>query len=152
MPVDEITKLKDGCWVYMTPLFKRSGTELLIMIIALLFGCAAPQKEVVAEEVEAVSEVPIRDLNEIVEEGKLRVMTIYSSTSYFLYRGQTMGFEYELLERFADYMDLELEIMVASDIDSLLFRLNESKVDLVAHGLTITEERIEQVSFTDYLY
>ncbi len=145
----EITIAKYRCWVYMTTLVKKRSTELLILFVVMTFGCTDPSNKVTEQE---AVEVFTRDLNKIVEEGKLRVMTIYSSTSYFLYRGRAMGFEYELLERFADHLDLELDIMVAHDIDSLLFYLNEGKVDLVAHGLTITEERKKKVSFTDYLY
>lgn len=93
-----------------------------------------------------------RSLDDIIEDGKLRALTTYSSTSYFLYRGQPMGFEYELLQRFADYLGVELEIIVSENLDSLMNELNTSKIDLVAHGLTITSERKEKVDFTDYLY
>ncbi len=129
------------------------GKHIRLLILALIIlsnGCATePQEQDIAIEDEVAFQ---KDLPSIIEDGKLTVLTIYSSTSYFLYRGQTMGFEYELLKRFADYLDLELDILVAKDIDSLLYKLNAGKVDLVAHGLTITEERKKQVSFTDYLY
>jgi membrane-bound lytic murein transglycosylase F len=93
-----------------------------------------------------------RDLAEIKNEGKLRALTTYRNTSYFLYRGEPMGFEYELLKRFAEYLGVELEIHIAHDIDSLLYRLNSDDIDIVAHGLTITSARNKKVSFTDYLY
>ena len=35
------------------------------------------------------------------DSGELVVLTLYSSTSYFIYRGQEMGFQYELSEQFA---------------------------------------------------
>ncbi len=54
-----------------------------------------------------------RDLAEIKESSVLRVVTLYSSTGYFLYRGQTMGFEFELLENLAEHLNLELQIIVA---------------------------------------
>jgi len=92
------------------------------------------------------------DLAEIKERGKLRAMTTYSATSYFLYRGEPKGYEYELLHRFAEHLDLDLEIIVSQDMDSMFNRLNEGRVDLVAHGLTITRERKNEVKFSDYLY
>lgn len=122
---------------------------LLIFSIVLLCGCTEPKQD---ERAIVEEEIVLRDIDEIRSDGKLRVLTIYSSTSYFLYRGQTMGFEYELLKRFAEFLDLELEIIVAKDIDSLFYQLNEGQVDLVAHGLTVTEQRKRQVSFTEYLY
>jgi membrane-bound lytic murein transglycosylase F len=93
-----------------------------------------------------------KDLGEIKKDGRLRALTTYSGTSYFLYRGKAMGFEYELLERFAQHLGLGLEITVTSNIDSMFSELNDGHVDLVAHGLTITAERKKQVSFTDFLY
>ncbi|MCA1758712.1 MAG: transporter substrate-binding domain-containing protein, partial [Bacteroidales bacterium] len=93
-----------------------------------------------------------KTLQKIKKEGKLTALTTYSGTSYFLYRGQAMGFEYELLQRFADHLGVELEIVVSQNIDNLLTELNEGNIDLVAHGITITSERKEEVKFTDYLY
>ena len=53
-----------------------------------------------------------RDLEDIKKDGVLRALVVYSSTSYFLYKGQTMGFEYELLKRLAEHLDLKLEIVI----------------------------------------
>ena len=93
-----------------------------------------------------------RDLTEIRPEGKLRALIVYSPTGYFIYKGQPMGYEYELLRRLAANLGLDLELRVAKDLDQMLEILQSGQVDLVAHGLAITEERKEQVSFTDYLY
>jgi membrane-bound lytic murein transglycosylase F len=93
-----------------------------------------------------------RDLSEISNHGKLKALTIYSATSYFLYRGEPMGFEYEMLERFAKHLNLELEITVSNDLDSLTDMLNSGQVDLVAHGLTVTTDRMKEMAFTDPLY
>ncbi|SFN55292.1 membrane-bound lytic murein transglycosylase F [Bizionia echini] len=83
---------------------------------------------------------------------KLKVLVVYSSTSYFLYRGKTMGFEYELLERLSDMLDMDLEVVVSENIDSLIPDLLSGKADLIAHGITITEELKKTVLFTDYIY
>ncbi|MFO7878715.1 MAG: transporter substrate-binding domain-containing protein [Bacteroidales bacterium] len=93
-----------------------------------------------------------RDLDEIKEDGKLVALTTFSNTSYFLYRGQTMGFEYELLKRYADYLDVELEIKVSHSIDSLLPKIQNGEADILAHGMTITSDRKNKVDFTDYLF
>ncbi|WP_121665979.1 MltF family protein [Mesonia aquimarina] len=93
-----------------------------------------------------------RDLEEIKEDGFLTVITIYNSTSYFLYRGKAMGFEYELVERLAKDLDLELRIKVAEDIDQLFNMLNNGEGDLIAYGLSITEPRKEVVNFTNHHY
>ena len=36
------------------------------------------------------------DLQQIRDSNELVMLTLYSSTSYFIYRGQEMGFQYEL--------------------------------------------------------
>lgn len=100
----------------------------------------------------SIPELPSRDLDQIREDGKLRALIAYSATSYFLYKGQTMGYEYELLKRLANHLELELEIRVARDLDQMLEILQKGQVDIVAHGLAITQERKDEVAFADYLY
>ena len=93
-----------------------------------------------------------KDLAAIKEDGILHAITIYSSTSYFLYKGMPMGFEYELLSRLAKELGLRLKITVAEDINDLFNMLNNGDGDLIAYGLTITEPRKELVSFTKNHY
>ncbi len=87
------------------------------------------------------------DLPQIRERGILRGITTYSATSYFIYRGRPMGYEYELLNRLADHLGLELEIVIARNLDSLFAMLRRGDGDIIAHGLTITQERKEKVAF-----
>jgi membrane-bound lytic murein transglycosylase F len=118
----------------------------LITIILLFIGCnSTRQKNIRGYGVD-------RDLPEIKEDGVLRALVVYSSTSYFLYRGQPLGFEYELLERLASYLDLELDIVISKNLSEQFEMLNKGEVDLIAHGITITNDRREEVDFTNYLY
>ncbi|QNR22613.1 MltF family protein [Croceimicrobium hydrocarbonivorans] len=93
-----------------------------------------------------------RDLAEIQADGKLKAIMVYSSTTYFLYRGEAMGYEYELLKRLAQDLGLELEIVLANNIDEVFDMLNRGEGDIIAYGLTITEDRKKLINFTDYLY
>jgi membrane-bound lytic murein transglycosylase F len=63
-----------------------------------------------------------------------------------------MGYEFELLERLAKYLDVTLEMVVVNNVNELFEKLNNGDGDIVAHGLTITSDRKEDVSFTDHLY
>lgn len=92
------------------------------------------------------------DLADIKKSGKLRALTIYSGTTYFLYKGRPMGYEFELLERLAKHLGVSLEVIVVKNVDELFQKLNNGEGDILAHGLTITSNRKEEVSFTDYLY
>lgn len=122
---------------------------IFILMLAMITGCGQRDKDKNTPPPPLQFE---RDLDDIQESGTLKVLTTYSSTSYFLYRGQTLGFEYELLKRFADYLEVDLYIIISDNIDSLFNQLNSGEVDLVAHGMTITSDRKKRVSFTDYLY
>lgn len=92
-----------------------------------------------------------RDLDEILESGELVAITAYSTTSYFIYRGAPRGYEYELLQRLADYLNVELKIEIARDMDELFEMLNEGKGDIIAHNMAITRSRSEKVDFTDQI-
>ncbi|RIV33016.1 lytic transglycosylase F [Flagellimonas lutimaris] len=126
-------------------------TTLILSLLSLIFlTCNTQNKE--HDSNEDNTNLIYRDFQEIKEDGKLRAILAYSSTSYFLYKGKPMGYEYELLERLAEHFDLELEIIVSEDLNSLLSELNKGTVDIVAYGLAITTERKKKVAFTDYLY
>jgi membrane-bound lytic murein transglycosylase F len=84
----------------------------------------------------------------IRERGRLKVVTEYNSISYFIYRGQPMGFQYEMLHELANYLDLELEVTVSNDLDKNFQDLREENVDLIAMNLTVTSERKKTVDFT----
>jgi membrane-bound lytic murein transglycosylase F len=126
---------------------RKHYIKLISFLLLLILAACSSEKKQKKDDI-----TPSRDLKEIKENGILNVVTTYSSTSYFLYRGQPMGYEYDLLKRFAKHLDVELHLQVTNDIDSMFEMLNSGKVDLIAHGLTITGKRKEQVQFSDYLY
>ncbi|HKK37858.1 MAG TPA: transporter substrate-binding domain-containing protein, partial [Cryomorphaceae bacterium] len=126
-------------------------TFVLFLSLLLMAACSVENEKGLNTDLEAESTAVI-DLEDIKSRGVLRVMTTYSATSYFLYRGVPMGYEYELMKRFADYLEVELEIVVSNNIDSMFYHLKTGEVDLLAHGLTITQARKEEVAFSDYLY
>jgi len=122
-----------------------------VAISIVLTSCFTGGKNVGQKETNTI-EIPYKDLAEIKKDGVLHAITTYSSTSYFLYKGMPMGFEYELLSRLAEDLDLELKITIAENFNDLITKLNKGEVDLIAYGLTITEPRQKQVSFTEYHY
>jgi membrane-bound lytic murein transglycosylase F len=91
-----------------------------------------------------------RDLSyeRIREEGILRVVTEYNSISYFIYRGQPLGFQFEMLQALAEHLDLELQVTVSNDLEKNFKDLEEGDVDLIAMNLTVTADRKRLVRFT----
>lgn len=84
--------------------------------------------------------VVAHDVQQIKDSGELVVLTLYSSTSYFIYRGQDMGFQYELSEQFAKSLGVKLRVKVGKNIHELIQMLQEGKGDLIAYNLPSTKK------------
>jgi membrane-bound lytic murein transglycosylase F len=95
------------------------------------------------------SKTRISDLDEIRENGKLVVITDFNSTDYFIYRGQPMGYQYELIQELADHLEIKLDVMVSNDLDNSFSLLMEGECNLIAMNLTITGERKKIIDFTE---
>lgn len=88
-------------------------------------------------------------LGGILKSGKLKAVTDFGPTSYFIYHGQPMGYQYELLNRFAYYLGVELDLKLEKDLLKSKKELLSSKTDLIAMGLTVTNERKEMFDFSE---
>lgn len=117
---------------------KKYIKELIILIL-LFFSCG--NRDSITLDTHAL-------LNEAGFPKKLRVVTDYNSTNYFVYKGQPMGFQYELLCELADYLGTELEVTVNNDLEEKFDLLNHNEIDLIAINLTVTEERSQFLDFT----
>lgn len=95
--------------------------------------------------------LPHHDLDAILADGKIRAVTNINQTSYFIYNGEPMGFHFELLKKFANHLDVELEIIARNDIDEALDLLQNGEADLLAIGLSISPDRQEMMRFTQPL-
>lgn len=93
-----------------------------------------------------------RDLNQIKERGTLTVLAPYNSTSYFIYKGEALGYEYELLQTFAKERNLALKMIVVTDRKSIYSLLNKGDGDVAAGRLVPTPDDESNVSFTRALY
>ncbi len=116
---------------------------LLTLIGLALNGCSGSD----GRNGDSASKVKT-DLEEIQERGVLRAITSYSPISYFIYRGQPLGYEYEMLKRLTDYLGVELQLVVASDFTEMIRMLNSGEGDMIAYNLTLTSDRQERVAFT----
>jgi membrane-bound lytic murein transglycosylase F len=88
------------------------------------------------------------DLDAIRKRGALRVLTRNSSTTYFLHRGEELGFEYELVREFARSLGVRLELVIPPSREALSDYLRQGKGDLIAAGLAVTPERRQEFAFT----
>ena len=89
-------------------------------------------------------ERPLRDWADIKSNRTLRVLTRNHPASYFVWRGELMGFDYDLLKQFAKENDLRLSMVVPGPDVDLAEALNAGMGDMVAASLTVTESRQQQ--------
>jgi len=66
------------------------------------------------------------------------VATLYSPTSYFIYRDEKMGYDYSLVEALAKEKGLVLDLKIATSLESALTMLDSAEVDLVAYEVPRT--------------
>jgi len=92
------------------------------------------------------------DLDSIRSRGRLIAVTDYNSTNYFIYRGEPMGFHYELLTAFADHIGVDLEMVTENQLENAFDLLNDGKADLLAIGLTVNTTRRNEILFSDPIY
>lgn len=70
----------------------------------------------------------------------LRVGTLYSPQSYFIYRQEQMGYDYDLITRLAAEKGFVVDLVVANNLASMVEMLDSGKIDLIAFEVPITAE------------
>lgn len=116
-------------------------TALISLAICLgLTGCI--------DIYENISSVDIADIK---KRGKIVALTSYGPNSYFLYKGQPMGYEYELLNKLALDMGVQLEIVIVRDLDNIPNMLNSGVGDIVAANIAVTKKKARSLEFTEHL-
>ncbi|MDF1763910.1 MAG: membrane-bound lytic murein transglycosylase MltF [Oleibacter sp.] len=75
-------------------------------------------------------------LEQLKERGSITVVTRNSPTAYYEDRNGPTGYEYELAKAFADYLGLELNLMIVTNQEEVLNALKSGKADMAAAGLS----------------
>jgi membrane-bound lytic murein transglycosylase F len=115
----------------------------LVLLAAVLTSCTSkPQPPEIIKPVSY-------DLDSIIRRGKLVAVTDFNSTDYFIYKGEPMGFNFELLKSFTDHLGLDLEIITENRLENAFSLLNNGEADLLAIGLTVNASRKKEIIFTD---
>lgn len=88
------------------------------------------------------------DLDSIMKRGKIIALTDFNSTDYFIYKGEPMGFTYEMLNAFAAHLGLDLEIVTENNPEKALEILQSGNADIIAMGLPVNS-MFEKAVFTE---
>lgn len=100
------------------------------VIIVLLISCNFKKKETKV----------IDDFEAIKEKGELTVLTLNTSASYFIYKEEAMGYDYDLAKDFCESYGLTLKVVVAENVNRMLQMLKEGKGDLIAYNIAVQNE------------
>ena len=103
------------------------GSKLLLiaLLFALISGCSEDKTR----------------LQQVIDSGELAVITLNSATTYYQGPYGSRGMEYDLVKGFADSLGVKLRIIVAANMAEALTLISEDDGDIVAAGVTVTEQR-----------
>ena len=88
-----------------------------------------------------------RDLQQIQDSGRLTVLTMYGPASYFIYRDSETGLQYETARQLAEYIGVQMDVVVARSTHELIEMLNSGEGDLIAYSLPITNSGKDSVLY-----
>lgn len=108
----------------------------MLSLLPSLFGCGGRSNTEASGETET-RQHPLPDT--------LRVATLYSPTSYFLYRDQEMGYDYNLVTQWAEEKGMVVKLTVAPSMGRLVEMLDSGEIDLAAYEIPVTAEYRQQV-------
>jgi membrane-bound lytic murein transglycosylase F len=120
---------------------------IIVVFFLLVFSCTESPKQGFYSE--PVVEI---DLQAIKSRGYINALVDNNSTSYFIYKGVPMGYEYELLQLFAKELGVGLKIKVTSGIERAIEQLNNGEGDILAFPMAVSKERKKFLTFTKAQY
>lgn len=70
----------------------------------------------------------------------LKVGTLYSPVSFFIYRGDSLGYDYDLVKQLAADRGMVIDLKVAPSMSRMIEMLDSGLIDLAAYNVPITAE------------
>ncbi|WP_351124607.1 membrane-bound lytic murein transglycosylase MltF [Shewanella sp. T24-MNA-CIBAN-0130] len=115
-------------------------TLLIILLCGILSAC----QPVDIHKVDIAAPAPKRTV--------LKVGTLYGPQIYLNSELGESGFDFEMAQRFADYLALPLKMIPYTNRKQLFAALKENKIDIIAAGIAKTPNRGQQFKLGPSLY
>jgi len=109
-----------------------AGIVSLTILFSIALNACTPQKSL---------------LEQVLSTGELRALTRNAATTFYEGPHGPTGMEYDLLQRFALYLNVKLTLITSDDLKEILDQVQDGDAHVAAAGLTITEERKQKVLF-----
>lgn len=113
---------------------KSAGWLTLLLTLIVWGACGPGRKDARTGSAVARSNAPTSLPDTLV------VGTLYSPTSYFIYRDEPMGYDYELISKFAAHHKMALRVELADNFAALIEMLTSGKVNVLAYDIPKTAE------------
>lgn len=123
-----------------------SRTLFIILVSTILFlSCKeeSHKPSVMFGQADTQKEATAYDLEDIQASGELIAATLSSPETYYEYRGEGFGVEYEMAKSFASHIGARLRVEVVQDSAELMHKLTSGEADLV---LTVPKWQIRPSS------
>ena len=130
---------------------KLSMILALVLALALVMTGCGTKKDDTAADAPAVSEdaAATENTEDTAEGGTLVMATNAEFPPYEYHEGdEIVGIDAEIAAAIAEKLGMELQIEDMA-FDSLIPAIQSNKADMVLAGMTVTEDRLENVNFSD---
>jgi len=109
-----------------------AGVISLAILASVLLNACTPQKNL---------------LEQVLSTGELRALTRNAATTFYEGPHGPTGMEYDLLQKFANYLNVKLNLVSSPDLKNILDQIQDGDAHVAAAGLTVTDERKQKVLF-----
>jgi polar amino acid transport system substrate-binding protein len=116
----------------MNKFFKSALVVMLVALLVFSVGCAKKEAPADAEKVLIVGTEPTFPPFEMTDEKT----------------GDIIGFDIDLIKKIAESQGFKVEIQ-SIGFDGLIPALQSGQIDIIASGMTITEDRAKEVQFSE---
>ena len=140
---------------------KNILSAIMLSSMLLLAACSSSSSDATTQVADATSEVAADQSSsagesaaadgelKLVEEGKLIVSTNAEFPPYEYYdANEIVGIDIEIAQAIADKLGLELEVKDGA-FDAIIAEVVSGKADIGIAGMTVTDERKQNVDFSD---
>lgn len=90
-----------------------------------------------------------RDYDAISKEGKIRFVTDYNSLGYFVSGDSVGGFNYDLIQLLKSYTNLDLDIMLETNLGKSIDGIKDGKYDVLVRNIPTTSDLKDALDFTN---